>query len=97
MDGGPIVGLGLVGEACKRAGGDKRRWTQDRPRHTWRTERFYVGVRRVQRAGVSGGFGRNGCPRPERRRYLRLRHRTYVSSVSLAKGPHESSPDARRK
>src|SRR6266478_9415296 len=97
MDGGPIWGLGPVGESCRRAGGDKRRWTQDRPRHTWRTEQFYVGVRRVQRARGSGGFGRNGCPRPERRRYLRLRHRTYLSPVSLAKRRNEVSPDARRK
>ena len=40
---------------------------------------------------------RNGCPGPERRGRLRIRHAPYVSCVSLAKGPDERSPDARRK
>src|ERR1700730_5401545 len=35
---------------------------------------------------------RNVCPRPEWRRYLRLRHTPYVSPVSLATLPHERSP-----
>ncbi len=43
------------------------------------------------------GWIRNGCPGPERRRRLRLRHKKNVSPVSVARLPHGGSPYARRK
>ena len=46
---------------------------------------------------ADSGYVRNGCPGPERRRHLRLRHTPHVSPVSLAILSHERSPDAGRK
>ena len=47
--------------------------------------------------GADSGLFRNGCPGPERRRRLHLRHTPYLSPVSLARLPHERSPDTRWK
>ena len=81
------------GITCKRPRGGKHRRTQDRPRHAWRTEQLDE-LGRDQRPRGSGRYSRNICSRSGRRRRLRLRHKAYVSSVSLAKWPHERSPDA---